>query len=143
MENKEIVKEYTKGDFTVVWKPQKCIHSAHCVHSLPKVYDPKAKPWIKPENASEEELIDQINKCPSGALTYYIKGEKMESTMGENTKIQIVKNGPLIVQGSLDITDEHGAKTLENKTTAFCRCGASNNKPYCDGTHKKIGFSDD
>ncbi|GAA0715295.1 (4Fe-4S)-binding protein [Aquimarina litoralis] len=66
----EKIKEYKKGDFTVVWKPKKCIHSGICVKTLPKVYNPKDRPWIKPENASIEALKDQINACPSGALTF-------------------------------------------------------------------------
>ncbi|MFY0607046.1 MAG: (4Fe-4S)-binding protein [Cyclobacteriaceae bacterium] len=67
-----MTKEYTNGELTVVWQPEKCIHAGICVASLPKVYDPKAKPWIKAENGSTEELQNQISKCPSGALTYYM-----------------------------------------------------------------------
>ncbi|MEZ4809786.1 MAG: (4Fe-4S)-binding protein [Allomuricauda sp.] len=63
-------KEYKKGDLTIVWKPEKCIHSGVCVKTLPAVYRPKEKPWIKPENASVEALKAQINACPSGALGY-------------------------------------------------------------------------
>jgi uncharacterized Fe-S cluster protein YjdI len=67
------VKEYQKGDFTIVWKADKCIHSAECVKRLPEVYNPENKPWIQPENANEKELIEQIDACPSGALSYYLK----------------------------------------------------------------------
>ena len=67
---REIVKKYSNGELTVVWKPNKCIHSGECVKALPQVYNPKEKPWIKAENASTEELKAQINKCPSGALSY-------------------------------------------------------------------------
>ena len=66
----ENVKEYKNGDFAVVWKQNLCIHAAECVKALPAVYNPKAKPWIVAENASIEELKAQINKCPSGALSY-------------------------------------------------------------------------
>jgi len=69
---KEIVKEYSNGELTVVWKPQKCVHAGECVKALPEVYNPKEKPWIKAENASTQALKDQIDKCPSGALSYYI-----------------------------------------------------------------------
>ncbi len=63
-------KEYPKNGLTVIWKPKKCIHAGVCVRMLPKVYDPKAKPWIRSENASKEELKRQIEACPSGALSY-------------------------------------------------------------------------
>ena len=68
---KEIVKEYSNGEITIVWKPGSCIHSAVCIRSLPQVYNPRAKPWLTMENATTEELKKQIDTCPSGALSYY------------------------------------------------------------------------
>ena len=62
-------REYTNGEITIIWKPEKCIHSGICVKTLPGVYNPKDKPWIKPENAQTQELISQVAKCPSGALS--------------------------------------------------------------------------
>jgi uncharacterized Fe-S cluster protein YjdI len=62
-------KEYPKGDLTIVWKPEKCIHSGVCVKTLPQVYHPGQKPWITPEHASKEEIISQVSRCPSGALS--------------------------------------------------------------------------
>lgn len=61
--------EYSNGELTILWKPKLCIHAGTCVKTLPQVYNPKAKPWVKPENANSKELIDQVLKCPSGALT--------------------------------------------------------------------------
>ncbi|NOY96826.1 MAG: (4Fe-4S)-binding protein [Chlorobi bacterium] len=72
---KEIRKEYTNGELTIVWQPNKCTHAAVCVQTLPKVYNPAAKPWITIGNATTEELKAQINKCPSGALSYYLSNE--------------------------------------------------------------------
>ena len=62
-------KKYSNGEITIVWQPKKCIHSGVCVKTLPKVYNPQERPWIKPENATTQELIDQVAKCPSGALS--------------------------------------------------------------------------
>jgi len=62
-------KEYSNGEITIVWQPKLCIHSGVCVKTLPKVYQPNERPWIKPENATTQELIDQVAKCPSGALS--------------------------------------------------------------------------
>ena len=67
----KIIKEYSKENMTIVWKPELCIHAGICVKSLPNVYKPAEKPWIKVENASDDKLKSQINACPSGALTYY------------------------------------------------------------------------
>ena len=136
---KEIIKEYSNEDLTVIWKPKKCIHSEICWKTLPEVYDPKGKPWIKPENATTDALKSQISKCPSGALTYKTESEEsIEQDMG--TECTIVENGPLLVSGNLKVTLTNGTVENKKRSTAFCRCGASTNKPYCDGSHKKIEF---
>lgn len=62
-------KEYSNKEITIIWQPEKCIHSGICVKTLPKVYNPKDKPWVKIENATTQELKDQVAKCPSGALS--------------------------------------------------------------------------
>jgi uncharacterized Fe-S cluster protein YjdI len=61
--------EYSNGEITLLWKPKVCIHSGVCVKTLPQVYDPKARPWIRLENATTRELIHQVGRCPSGALS--------------------------------------------------------------------------
>lgn len=139
--NKEITKEYTKRELTIVWKPKTCIHAAECVKALPKVYKPKARPWLKIENATTEELKAQIKKCPSGALSYYMNDEDNKEAETLETKVEVLENGPLLVYGTLKVTDKDGNTETKNKTTAFCRCGHSNNKPYCDGAHIKSGFN--
>lgn len=63
------VREYSNGEVTIVWKPDLCIHSGICVKMLPKVYNPTERPWIKPHNATTEEIIEQVAACPSGALS--------------------------------------------------------------------------
>lgn len=67
---KEIQKEYSNDDITIVWKPKLCHHSGVCVRTLPKVYKPSEKPWITIENATTDELKAQIDKCPTQALSY-------------------------------------------------------------------------
>ncbi len=64
-------KEYSNNEITIVWQPNLCTHAGICVKTLPKVYDPKAKPWINIENADSEALRNQVKNCPSGALSYY------------------------------------------------------------------------
>lgn len=72
----EAVKTYTNGEITIVWEPGKCTHSGMCVKTLPQVYNPQAKPWIKIENATTDQLKEQLSKCPSGALSYFQNEEK-------------------------------------------------------------------
>ena len=141
MGEREIVKEYATEDLVVIWKPKLCIHAAVCVKTLPEVYDPNAKPWIKPDNATAEALKSQIDQCPSGALSYALKNSKKEEVMSENlTKVEVAANGPLLVSGTLEVKNSDGEVSTKKRTTAFCRCGASANKPYCDGQHNEIGF---
>lgn len=61
--------EYTNGEVTILWKPSLCAHAGVCVKMLPNVYNPKNRPWIVPENATSNQIIEQVNKCPSGALS--------------------------------------------------------------------------
>ena len=136
--DKEIKKEYSNGELTVVWKPARCIHSEVCVHTLPGVYKPGERPWIQVENATTAELKEQIDKCPSGALTYKMP---MENSGDKNMlTAQVLKNGPLMVSGTIKVVNANGDEVVQENKTAFCRCGASSNKPYCDGSHKGIGF---
>lgn len=133
-------KEYSNGEVTVVWKPSLCIHSEKCWRGLPEVFNPKSKPWIQPEGADAETLMNQIKKCPSGALSYVTNNGKEQETVGMETVIEQIPNGPLLVYGKLTLRNAEGEKVLENTTTAFCRCGQSSNKPFCDGSHVKVGF---
>jgi uncharacterized Fe-S cluster protein YjdI len=136
----EKIKEYSNGEVTVVWKPRSCIHSEICIKGLPDVFQPTEKPWIKVEAASTEELINQVKQCPSGALSHYMNNAKNDEPESSATRVEVLENGPLLVHGTLDITHKDGSKEIKDKTTAFCRCGLSNKKPYCDGTHKKENF---
>lgn len=142
---KEITKKYTNGEVTIVWKPHVCIHSTLCwkgAAGLIDVFNPAEKPWIKPEGADTGRIIEQIKKCPSGALSYYMnsKTEAPPAAIQAESIVEVMKDGPLLVYGNITVKQQDGSETHNNKVTAFCRCGQSSNKPYCDGTHTKIGF---
>ncbi len=62
-------KEYTNGDITILWQPDKCIHCAECAKGLPEVFKPRGKPWIQMGVVSSKEIQAQVEKCPSGALS--------------------------------------------------------------------------
>lgn len=65
----DFTKHYTNGDVTIVWKAELCQHSANCFRNLPQVFDPRVKPWIRPENAESGTIIEVVRRCPSGALS--------------------------------------------------------------------------
>lgn len=139
---KDITKRYTNGEVTIVWQPAKCIHSMNCFKGLPQVFDPNKRPWANAQGSATRQIVDQIKKCPSGALSYEMNTgeEKPAEEMISSTIVEPAPNGPLMVHGEVLVKALDGTTTKKNKVTAFCRCGGSGNKPYCDGTHKKIDF---
>ncbi|HPF89315.1 MAG: (4Fe-4S)-binding protein [Flavobacteriales bacterium] len=135
---------YTNGEVTVIWKPDLCIHSRRCWTGLGEVFQPGQRPWIRPEGASTERIVAQVKECPSGALSFRMNAEAA-AVAGETahpTEVEVTANGPLLLKGSCSVAHPDGRKELRGTVTAFCRCGASANKPYCDGSHRRIGFND-
>jgi len=142
---KEITKHYSNDDITVVWKPDQCIHSTLCWKGLVSVFNPRERPWIKIGGSDTDSIIAQVEKCPSGALSFYRNNEQKEerSTTDVDTIVEVTSNGPLMVYGNITVKHKNGEEDKKHRVTAFCRCGASSNKPFCDGTHVKIGFKDE
>jgi uncharacterized Fe-S cluster protein YjdI len=146
--SKDLLK-YTNDEVTVVWKPKVCIHSTLCWKGLLEVFNPRERPWIKMDGASTEKIIEQVRKCPSGALSYYLNAEapteenpdKIVAEAATIIKIEVSANGPYIINTECLIVHSNGKEEVKNGSVALCRCGASGNKPYCDGSHNKIGFA--
>lgn len=135
------VKEYSTEKIKVLWEPGKCIHAANCVNGLPSVFNQNNRPWIDVDGATAEQIREQVSKCPSGALRAEMLGaEKQETMSKEGTKVEVLKNGPVLVHGACTVTNSDGSVEQKEGVTALCRCGASSNKPYCDGTHNSNGF---
>lgn len=144
---KDITKEYSNGEITIVWKPAICAHSTLCwkgPDGLGEVFDPEKRPWINAEGANTERIIAQVDKCPSGALSYYYNdAADTKVEVSGNTKVEVSPSGPLLIYGNLIIKHKDGTEEKKHKVTALCRCGTSSNKPYCDGSHVKSDFKDE
>ncbi|HQU60477.1 MAG: (4Fe-4S)-binding protein [Phaeodactylibacter sp.] len=142
-EKESPAKEYSNGEVTVVWKPRLCMHSEMCFKGLPEVFDPKARPWVNVQGADTERIVQQVKKCPSGALSFFFNQEKSASPAKEQPAsiptVEPTPNGPLMVHGPIDVKHSDGSIVRKEKA-AFCRCGASGNKPFCDGSHRRVGF---
>lgn len=140
---KDITKTYTNGEVTIIWQPARCIHSKICWNKagLPAVFNPMEKPWIKPDAADTNTITAQVDKCPSGALSWHRNDTpKTDESAVPRHRVEVLPKGPLMVFGDITVKLCDGSITTAGKSTAFCRCGASSNKPYCDGTHEKIEF---
>lgn len=134
---------YKGTTITVTWDAAMCIHAAECVRGLPKVFDTSRKPWVDANAASATAIMGVIERCPSGALKYQFgNGAKSERPAKTNT-ITVTTDGPLHVRGELEIVRGSDSSVVAKDTrAALCRCGQSANKPFCDRSHAKTGFSE-
>jgi uncharacterized Fe-S cluster protein YjdI/CDGSH-type Zn-finger protein len=136
----ETKKEYSNDSITVIWEPTYCIHAGKCLQGLPKVFDPMRRPWIEVDEASADEIAEVVQQCPTGALHFRrLDGGEQEQEPADMT-VELRPNGPLYVRGKVRIEDPGGYVVREDTRVALCRCGKSSNKPFCDGTHRLIGF---
>ena len=126
----------------VQWDSRLCIHIGECGYARGELFVGGRDPWCQPDLASTDETMDVVCRCPSGALSYQVKdGSATEKHAAENT-VQVVYNGPLYVQGDLDIEGATDDMPGIKRRAALCRCGLSNNKPYCDNSHAGGKFTD-
>ncbi len=138
----KIVKEYTNGEITVVWKPHLCDHSAVCINELPKVFDTFSRPWIKMDAAPTEDIIKVVDRCPTRALTWYknAEGKKHDdSDLTDSAKTMVVlnKGGSIRISGNFILINEDNEPVATESNIFLCRCGKSKKFPFCDGSHKQ------
>ena len=118
-----------------------CAHSARCTDNLAAVFKYGSEPWIDPNGASVEAIIDAVNKCPSGALSYSVNGVEAPA-QHRPWGVTVTKDGPYAVVGSIPLAGQGSDAIAATECYTLCRCGASKNKPFCDGSHWAIKFSD-
>jgi len=135
------MKEYSNGEIVVYWDPDLCIHARECTKGLPQVFRREKTPWIDMSGADSKEIMKVIDRCPSGALSYKRVGPSGAAD-SPAASIRVMKDGPLLVEGSCLLLDQEGNASARKTPFALCRCGRSRKKPFCDGTHSSIGFKD-
>ncbi len=141
-------REYTNGEITVFWKPRKCIHATTCYRELIEVFNPRKRPWVNMDGAPSEEIIRVVDLCPTKALAYkwnkdaeHKQGEEQSKSV--QNEVRIMKDGPVLIKGDFSITGSDGKPIKTMKMASICRCGMSMNMPFCDGSHRKNGFTAD
>jgi CDGSH-type Zn-finger protein/uncharacterized Fe-S cluster protein YjdI len=122
---------------TLVYEGKRCIHARFCVTGAPKVFIANIQgPWIDPDGIETARLVEIAHACPSGAIRYERRDGEPDETAPPVNLLAVREGGPYAVRGELSVA---------GNTTSFratlCRCGASKNKPYCDGSHHEVGFS--
>jgi uncharacterized Fe-S cluster protein YjdI len=149
-----VTRDYEAPGIVVHWDSARCIHSANCLDELPEVFDVRRRPWIRVDAATADQIAAAVDTCPSRALTYtrldggepgpngVRHGEAEPPTPEDGTPVVIAlkPDGPLLVEGPVRIEMARCEVIDVTEKAALCRCGGSTNKPFCDGTHKRIGF---
>lgn len=136
----EKIHRYEGKALEVTWNQNRCIHMGECVRRLPEVFDPEKRPWITPDEAAADELAEVVRCCPTGALQYRRLDGGAEETAPEENEVVIDPDGPLLVQGDVELLTNDRKPIAKETRVALCRCGQSQIKPYCDGAHSKAGF---
>ena len=142
----EVKKHYSNEDITVIWKPDVCQHSTKCWKASLAIFNPKRRPWIDVTAGTTDEIIKIVDNCPSGALSYErndnLNEQKEQTAQSQQsgTTVQVSKGGPYLVKGKFVFIGTDGKEEIKEGSVALCRCGGSSNKPFCDGTHRKVGF---
>jgi CDGSH-type Zn-finger protein/uncharacterized Fe-S cluster protein YjdI len=131
------VDEIEGKSLTLLYEGKKCIHARFCVTGGPTVFLANVKgPWIHPDAVPVETLVELAHACPSGAIRYRRKDGKADEAPPPVNLIAVREAGPYAVRGELAIAGRSGTYRA-----TLCRCGASKNKPYCDGSHHDTGFA--
>ena len=137
------LRDYVGKSVTIHYDAQRCIHAKECVHGAPGVFDPDAKPWIQPDNATVEHLVAVVSRCPTGALTLHSSDGSALEPPPERNVASVMPRGPIYLRGRITVPGGDHATLVEYTRVALCRCGASANKPFCDGSHTRNGFADE
>lgn len=135
------VRSYESDDIVVEYDLKRCIHAAECVRGLPEVFDPDRTPWVDPDRAEADAIAPVIERCPTGALQYARKDGGDDERPDDRNVARVDPHGPVFVRGRIRV-ELPGGNVREETRLALCRCGASKDKPFCDGSHEEIEFDD-
>jgi len=124
-------KLYRGTGVEVSYDGARCRHAAECLRGLPSVFDLDRRPWIFPDGADPDDVVDVVARCPTGALRTHPKNSKTEQPVTP-TEVDSLPGGPVLLRGDFHVTgpgvDEHETRA------ALCSCGSTGNVPYCDGS---------
>jgi uncharacterized Fe-S cluster protein YjdI len=157
---------YKNNDITVYWKPSACVHASYCYRELIEVFDPGRRPWVDMDGSTTERIIEVVNLCPTEALSWKWNDDKKNLSVNSdqlnhinfrrpelvNTtdvvpdehpiSVKIMIDGPIVLKGNFTLNYNGIKKEIVDSLISICRCGESDHQPFCDGKHRKTGFSD-
>jgi len=158
-------RKYSNGEITVYWKPSACVHASYCYRELIEVFDPSSRPWVDMTGAPTARIIEVVNMCPTEALTWKWNDEEKNKTVDIDqtnhinfrrpellekseaaiieapVTVKVMVDGPVVIKGSFELVYNGTTKNIVEGIVSICRCGTSDLQPFCDGQHRRIGFT--
>jgi len=132
---------YTGSRVTIHDNRGVCVHAGFCTDRLASVFRMGQEPWIDADGAAVEAIVEAVERCPSGALSCTVDDTEHRPAAAA-PEVRVIKDGPYRV-GAVDLEGHAFGSGVTAGRYTLCRCGASKNKPFCDGSHWDIGFRDD
>lgn len=133
------IRAYESDTIRVLYDFKRCIHAEECVRRLSQVFNRQGRPWVQPQHSTADEIAETIEHCPTGALQYERKDGGAAEAIPQANTIRIAEDGPLYLRGSIRLIFSDGTVHQDTRI-ALCRCGQSQNKPFCDNAHLEAGF---
>jgi uncharacterized Fe-S cluster protein YjdI/CDGSH-type Zn-finger protein len=138
----DLTREYSSPEIKVQWYASRCIHTGACIKALPRVFNPKQRPWVRVDAADADAIADAVLKCPTGAL-HFVRADGTGEPLPDHVTVQSVRDGPFLVRGDTAITNGDGEVIRKDSRIALCRCGKSRHLPFCDNSHRALGIKID
>jgi CDGSH-type Zn-finger protein/uncharacterized Fe-S cluster protein YjdI len=159
-------KRYKNDEITVFWKPSACVHASYCYRELIEVFDPSRRPWVDMNGSTTDKIIEVVNLCPTEALCWKWNDEEKNKNVEKDqlnhitfrrpelmnnienvpeeqpASVKIMVDGPIVLKGNFTLLYDGVEKKVQDNIISICRCGVSDHQPFCDGKHRKVGFSD-
>ena len=159
-------RKYSNGEITVYWKPSACVHASYCYRELIEVFDPGRRPWVDMTGSTTDKIIEVVNLCPTEALAWKWNDDDKNNNVGSEqlnhinfrrpelmnssdtgpvespVSAKIMVDGPIVIKGNFTLSYGGNSKDIHEGMISLCRCGISDHQPFCDGQHRKIGFTD-
>lgn len=135
-------KNYVGREITIHDNRGICAHAALCTDRLASVFRYGQKPWIDPDGAAADAIIEVVRACPSGALSYSIDGVEHRDPTDRTPRVLIAPKGPYAIQGDVELKGVDFGEGASRQRYDLCRCGQSKNKPFCDGSHWNTDFDE-